>query len=368
MKKVIVIFSGFNFRAVIAFIRTLEQNNLDYAIIAKSSDDNIFKTKYCSKVEYIRKTLELSLDDIITGINTIKRNKKVIECLIAPSTEALNRFYLDNQKIFNCEKSFMPIVEKTLYEKISDKFSFGKLCQKYSIKIPGEYYQINEKCLPFVAKPKKYFSSKGVIYSPYIIITEVDYKEFIGKNSLNDFYYQEYINGRCIYLLYYFDRQGKLFKLSQENYIQQEDGKSMIYARTVDFHIRDISKKFEKLFIEEKFYGLVMVELKVANDNIYMIEANPRFWGPSQLFVDANYNFFEFLLYDFGYLNNVKSKNMQDAKYFWDDGISNNINLRKKISFYNYSYKLFLEEKDTLKNIEIFNREDTIKLYEVLNG
>ncbi|MED7788018.1 ATP-grasp domain-containing protein [Francisella sp. 19X1-34] len=365
MKKVIVIFSGFNFRAVIAFIRTLEKNSLDYAIIAKSENDDIFKTKYYTKVEYVRKTKELNLDDILNGLNIIKENKKVVECLIAPSTEALNRFYLNNSALFHGENYIMPLVKKREYERLSDKLAFSKLCQKYGIKTPSEYLQPSEKYLPLVAKPKKYLSSGGVIHSPYIIDTKEEYQQFIEKNNLEDFYYQEYVNGRCIYLLYYYDKQGNVFKLSQENYIQQEHGKSMIYAKTSDFHDKEISSKFESLFIDEKFRGLVMVELKVVNDSCYMIEANPRFWGPSQLFVDANYNFFELLLYDYGYLcfNKVDASDFKNTKYFWDDGISNNISLRKKISFYNYSDKLFLEEKDTLKSIEIFNREDTNKLY-----
>ena len=53
---VILIFSGFNPRAVLAFIRTLEKNNIsDYGIIANGICDRIFLTKYASKVIYVRK-------------------------------------------------------------------------------------------------------------------------------------------------------------------------------------------------------------------------------------------------------------------------------------------------------------------------
>ena len=31
---------------------------------------------------------------------------------------------------------------------------------------------------------------------------------------------------------------------------------------------------------------VVMIEIRINKENYYMIEANPRFWGPSQLFVD----------------------------------------------------------------------------------
>jgi hypothetical protein len=37
----------------------------------------------------------------------------------------------------------------------------------------------------------------------------------------------------------------------------------------------------------EGFYGLVMIEVKEYDNQFYMIEANPRLWGPSQLILDA---------------------------------------------------------------------------------
>ena len=68
-----------------------------------------------------------------------------------------------------------------------------------------------------------------------------------------------------------------------------------------------------------------MVEIKKQINVNYMIEANPRFWGPSQLFVDARMNFFEAFLHDFGFLpENPPPFNFINAihkKYFWFGGI-----------------------------------------------
>ncbi len=364
MKKSIVIFSGFNTRAVIAFVRTLEKNNIKYGIIAKSKEDEIFQTDYSTKVKYIRQTTQFELGDLLVGLNFLKKDLNVDECMVAPSTEALNRFFLDNINVFKNINCFMPLVNKNLYETISDKLNFCNICKKYNIRIPYEYEIVDESVLPLVAKPKKYFSSKGEIYAPCIINTKVELIDFINKYNKDDFYYQEYIEGRCIYLLYYFDKNGKVFKFSQENFIQQEAGKSMIYAKTSDYHKKDISLKFEELFLKENFRGMVMVELKVQQEDSIMIEANPRFWGPSQLFVDANYNFFEFLLYDYGYLKCHNKKTIQrNINYFWNDGILDNINTREKLSFYNYTKQKFINEKKNLVKNEIFNRKDTINLY-----
>ena len=54
--KYIILFSGYNQRAVIAFLRTLTQNHVDnYIIFAASEKDSILKTEYRSRVFVIRK-------------------------------------------------------------------------------------------------------------------------------------------------------------------------------------------------------------------------------------------------------------------------------------------------------------------------
>ena len=126
-KKCIVIFSGFNQRAIIAFLRTLKKNNLDYAIIAKPENDDIFLTDYKCRVLAIRKLVSLNLEDLIGSIKEVQRKHKADEYIIAPTTEALNRFLLDNKERFNNIGCEIPLVDKNLYELISNKYSFGKL-------------------------------------------------------------------------------------------------------------------------------------------------------------------------------------------------------------------------------------------------
>ena len=90
-KQAIVIFSGFNMRAVIAFLRTLEKNHLDFYIIAISQNDPIFKSKYSSNVVSIREKISLDLADISKSLSKVRNITHADELFIAPSTEALNR-------------------------------------------------------------------------------------------------------------------------------------------------------------------------------------------------------------------------------------------------------------------------------------
>jgi len=353
-------------RAVIAFIRTLEHQNVPYAIIAKSKDDVIFKTLYVSKVISTRQQISLNFNDMLNSLQEVQKHFNSKSYIIAPSTEALNRFILDNLREFEKYNCIFPVVEKKLYEQVSDKYSFGKLCEDNNILIPKEYSSIERVKLPFVAKPKHYIGKTGKTYIPQIIKNENDLKQFILDYEQNDFYFQEYVEGRSIYLLYYFDKNKKIYKFSQENLLQQENGKSMLIAKPSEFHKNTISLSFEKLFTDIDFRGLVMVELKLTDNKFFMIEANPRFWGPSQLFIDANINFFNCLLEDYGVLNKNDVDNLKidrDIMYFWDDGISENIDDRNEVSFYNYSAHDFKKNSALLNKIEVFNREDTIKLY-----
>jgi len=364
MQKGILVFSGFNTRAVIAFIRTLEKNNVLYGIIAKSNIDDIFQTDYAKKVVAIRDTIQLNLKDILNSIEKAKFNLRCNEYIIAPSTEALNRFILEHIDSFEDKKCIFPTVERKLYEKISNKYSFETMCKEFRINTPEEYLIIQNSSFPFVAKPKQYFSDNHQIYAPIIINSDTELKKFLYDYNQEDFYFQEYVNGRCIYLLYYFYKNNKIDKFSQENFLQQENGKSMLVAKSSDYHNSSISNKFEKLFSSISFRGFVMIELKYNNNGFFMIEANPRFWGPSQLFVDANVNLFESFLIDYDILKEKKVvKNEKNAIYFWDDGVSENFEERKGLAYYNYTKKELREELLVLNKIEIFNKKDTIRLY-----
>ena len=158
-------------------------------------------------------------------------------------------------------------------------------------------------------------------------------------------------------------------KFSQENFIQQSEGKSILAAKSSDFHLTDYSSMYEGLFKKLKYRGLVMIEVKVNDRNLLMIEANPRFWGPSQLFVDANINFFNAMLYDYGLLSKKpmqQSNSLENILYYWNDGTSylnNNIN---KIAFHNYSKEQFLEESTLWEQSNILNRNDTKKIHQEL--
>lgn len=365
LDKVHILFSGFNQRAIISFLRTLTRYEQPYIIVARSDEDPILLTEYRHNVVLIRKTLSLDFENMIDCIRNAKKKIQAREYIISPSTEALNRFFLKYQIEFNQLGCTIPLVNKNLYERISDKYSFGKLCKNYGIKIPSEYNEFEEAQIPFVAKPKRYFAADGSVFNPFLILSEKDRLKFKNECKSSDFFYQEFVTGRSLYLLYYFHRDGRLFKFSQENFIQQPHGKSIVAAVSSSFHQTDESKKYERLLQSLNFHGLIMIEVKRQNKENFMIEANPRFWGPSQLFVDAGTNFFEAYLHDSGSLNAEISFSEPEVevKYFWFGGLLEILKTQNAPAYHNYTEQDMINEMPIWLQSDIYSKPDTFDVF-----
>jgi len=264
---------------------------------------------------------------------------------------------------YGCE---IPLVENKLYNLVSNKQSFGNICKINNILTPGEFSSLAKIKYPCVAKPKKYFSeTTGKILSPIIILNETALITFTRTENSKDYYFQEYIDGISYYLLYYYHRNGNVYKYSQENIAQQPGGKSMVAAVTAKYHLTDESSKYEKLFIKLGFHGLVMVEVKHNKHGHYMIEANPRFWGPSQLFVDAKMNFFSALLADYGVIDEriVFKESLVNCRYFWFGGVYETLKQKKEVICYQKRLDDIFKELFIWLDNDIYLRNDTLKLF-----
>ncbi len=363
----ILIFSGYNQRAIIAFLRTLESNNItQYRIIAASPQDTILKTKYKSNVYAIRSIIELDLTEICELVDQIYCLDTSAKVLLAPTTEALNRFFLKYRSILELHNSIIPLVDEDFYIKISDKQSFWELCKLYHFEVPRQEKRFDRIPLPIVAKPKTYISENGKNYAPIIIQSEKDLELFCCKFPVEDFVFQEFINGNSYYLLYYFSQNGSIYCLSQRNLAQQPGGKSMIAAKVSRLHERaEIAAQYKYMFRTLGFHGFLMIELRETTKKYYMIEANPRFWGPSQLFCNSGYNFFEFFLNDYGYLNSIPNRQVDyNAKYLWSGGVKGELFDSNACVWLEGGEEYVYEHFQEFLESDIYRHEDTIRIYE----
>lgn len=362
-KKAIIIFSGYNQRAVVAFLRTIAYHKLSYAIIASNENDPLFYSFYAPAILAVRAQKALDLKDIEACLQRVKKQLPAESYWIAPSTEALNRFLLDNRVFFSSLSIEIPLVDSSLYELVSDKKQFSVCCQKRGISIPSEYPSFDATVIPFVAKPVCYYNSQKNAYPPILVYTKEEKEQFSVNYPVKDFYFQEFVSGQSYYLLYYFSKSGEIYKYSQKNIAQQPEGKSIVAAEPSEIHLSEASLPYEIMLKELNFNGLIMIEVIKSNNIFVMIEANPRFWGPSQLFVDNGINFFEFLLFDYGFLPMKPSINTSCSakKYFWHGGIVLTQKAGKQVVHHCES-TLPSHLEDWIKD-DIYRRDDTIAIY-----
>ncbi len=365
--KPTIIFSGVNDRAIIAFCRYAEREKINYVIVANGKDDLIFLTDYEKYVVATRERNVLTIKNIFELVGIVKLKFSCNEVFILPSTEYLNRFLLNNKVELDKLKVFFGLCEKELYDKISNKYEFGILCNKYGVNIPIEYTG-KPDVFPYVVKPKRYFDdNKKVNPKPIILYNTEQEASFYSTHDSNKFYFQEYVSGKSIYLLFYFYKNGYFTVYSQENFVQQSSGGSMIFCQSSNYHLNTkLVNSYSELFINEGFCGLVMVEVKSYKNQFYMIEANPRLWGPSQLILDANMSLFD----DFSTENNlIKPNQVSERKYvlnknyFWSGGYMDNKSKNKEVMIHNYNSVTFLKNYKQLLKDEIYFRKDTLLIY-----
>jgi len=364
-QKSFLIFSGYNQRAVVAFCREATRLKVPFCIFAKSEEDTILKTIYKEQVYAIRTEKLLLKADLDVCIAKTKTATNFTDFIILPSSEFLVRFFLENRSYYELLNCTIPLVSSTLYAKVSDKYSFGNLCEANGLLIPMEYEKPENLLYPFVAKPRLYFSnSRTRTLNPYLILTEADWNEFLNKEESEAFYYQEFITGGCYYLLYYLSNSQQDVCYSQKNLVQQAGGKSMIVAQSSDIHLLPIARHYLDMLKKEGFEGLIMIELKKKGDEFVMIEANPRLWGPSQLFVDAGIPIFECFMQDQGFEISPSSlSQIKDVMYFWHGGMAEDRKNGKEIAYHEYSPELLDENLEKLLACEIYLREDTKDIF-----
>lgn len=360
----VVIFSGNNDRAVTSFCRYATARAIPFYIIANGQDDCIYNTQYAENVFAERRNNIFTRDDIISVLTKLKAAVSCNKFVILPSNEYLNRFLLAHKLELEMNKVYTGLCEESVYAMISDKYSFGTICKENGINVP-QGYSAQPSMFPFVIKPKSYAKAGAVLDRPCIAYTENDSAVYLKDKNHEDYYYQEFIGGQSIYLLFYIFRNGNYSVFSQENFAQQPNGRSMILCQSAEHHKNVISTTFARLFNRLGFFGLVMIEVKKFNDIFYMIEANPRLWGPSQLILDSGMDLFDCFAFENGLISEMPECNyMPGTWYFWSGGLHDYLSSTIGITYYQNGRHLLEQNKIDIEKQDIYNRNDTIKIYQ----
>jgi hypothetical protein len=109
-----------------------------------------------------------------------------------------------------------------------------------------------------------------------------------------------------------------------------------------------------------------MVELKYYNGKYYMIEANPRFWGPMQLTIDSNMKILDQFINDNGFVCEASVGDdlyKVGVFYYWSGGLIQTLSIGKDPIFYNYNSQLFFQDYLEIQKKDVYLKEDTNLLY-----
>ena len=354
-----IIFSGFNERSVICLCRTLRQLHMPFCIIALSQDDPCYRTDYATDIAAYRAHTALDLADIDVCLEKAKDFIPSEKYVIAPSSEFLNIFLLDNRKHFEDIGIEIPLPTKTVYKQLSDKQAFVALCKAKKIPTPEEIPENQlEKNLPIVAKPICDITADGTRVVPEIIETLKDLKKFKKTTDGSHYFYQQYIRGSSYYLLIYRHANGETNTFSQRNLLQQPNGKSIVLASDSNLHHTSWITPYLKILKETDYRGLAMIEVKEQDGKYYMIEANPRMWGPAQLMADAGSNLFISFINDYSKTNFPWQRKPEQNLYAWNGGIAEITDNGGLLDAYaNVDEVLEALQSNTLK--DIYGRSDT---------
>lgn len=363
-EQAIVIYTGNNQRAVIAFCREATKCNIPFFLITSGNRDTIYLTEYKKHVIHERKSRELNVDELVECVENLRSAKAVQNVFVLPSSEYLNRFLLHHRSKLHEYNIFIPLVEERLYATLSDKISFTTLCESFGISVPATLSNFEKLVPPFVIKPRNYFDKQGKVqFKPILVTDEEKLVELQANIDIEDYFLQQYISGESYYLLIYKSNNGEDVCYSQKNILQQAEGGSIIAAISSDIHLKEIAQDYLKMLDDIDFTGLIMIELRYFDDKYYMIEANPRLWGPSQLFVDANIPIFKGFLHDLGFNIKYSQRKVTDVKYFWYGGLISNYRQNKKPVILDLN---FTDDEDVIEQwleADIYDRIDTNAIY-----
>lgn len=228
----------------------------------------------------------------------------------------INKYNSDLKEIVEKQKVdfFIPINSKYISELLANKDNFRgsldyygphssyeilnnkKKLQDYLEEIshfvmPAHYDKFENAKLPFVFKPEASSSSMGVMYflSPRDL---TKYESVVDNKGV----FQQYIKGKGVGFSC-FCRNGEILV-------------SYSHIRLLEYPLTGGSSLYRKTFINDrllpmvepivrglKWNGFAMFEFKLtANNEIYLIEVNPRIWGSINQGLENGINYFEPML------------------------------------------------------------------------
>ena len=353
MKKVALLFSGYNQRTVISLCRYFSSIGQEFVIVSSGSNDTIYQTIYKNNVILERKNKNLVVDLFRDASNTL-----LTHLIYCPTSEYLNIFVLKNAENLENIGVATGMPDRSAYVTVTNKKSSQRILETVKgVKFPEEI-PFSNATAPCIIKPKRNIADGRILY-PVICEDNNDLVKNMENIDTSKYFLQKLISGQSYYICGYLNKCGRYSYYWQENLLQQAGGKSIVLARTCANPGFEESGLFNAI-ASVGYYGPIMAEFIKEEDDFYYIELNPRFWGPLQLGVDCRSDFLSLYANEwFGrpHVTSAVKRHKMNIYYSWYLGAQ-----QPDLKVYPAA-KYLKDLKQKIENYDVYKHPDTINLY-----
>lgn len=211
--------------------------------------------------------------------------------IFIPVNSAETDIFISHKNQFSSVLSYWGDYES--FKTLNEKDKLQQLCQRCGIKMPQSFGNVENVKFPVVIKPTVASSAKGVRY----FANENKLENYLRSNpNLSDIIIQECIQGigvgYSVFAVSGTIKVGYGHKRIAEYPIS--GGSSMYRESFNDDRMVDIAKT---LLEQTSWSGFAMFEFKLTeNNDLYLIEVNPRIWGSINQGLQNGVNYFSVLL------------------------------------------------------------------------
>lgn len=290
------------------------------------------RTIFRHDVRWVRENHDLTIEIFVQCLQHVRESVGEQTLVVLPSTEYFNAFLLEHRSQIESMGCEIPLVEAPIYNLLTGKRSATDYFAACGLSVPNEVHASNPMEPPLVAKPLENISRQGRSLYPELLTTRPDLDAFLADHDQADYFLQEFVHGKSLYLFLYIPRDGSgEYTWSQRNLMQQPNGKSMLFAEPAMFHRSISAARIVSGLREAGFWGLGMIEIIQAGDRDVFIEMNPRIWGPVQFCIDQRQPLLQAFigeaLYDdpARFMSPTSTRTATRKSYFWLGGLADTL-------------------------------------------
>lgn len=286
-----------HYRKAYPIIHSLKKANFT-VVCGIDNNTKLFKTegfsRHMDKFTYINNP-NISEDSYIKSIIRVVKNQHID--LIVPVG------FIDFQLISKHKREIkkhciVPVEDYEIFSRVADKWQLQNICRKLNVKYPRsllierdmEEGQIrafvDEVGLPAVVKG----IGDGSLPVFYSDLDDILKKVLHKKNQ--GLLLQEFVNGAGVGYFVFSDKGDILTEFMHKRIFEASPlgGASIKACSNYDRDLLDLGRKFVKNI---SWTGVMMLECKKESETgeLYLIEANPKFWGSLELSYKAGVDF-----------------------------------------------------------------------------